>query len=431
MPRAGAPRFTLGEPSNGVRSFPIFAPPDGMIMPEDHATFCRDFIDEETRPTISYPVEGLHNTWVVVPAAQDAARPIDPSDRWRLAPEDIPPLLAELPDPSLINVVLLLDERNPWDAWLERHHGRPFVTAATSAKWGLVTFFRGARGDEARTVLMHEWAHQLHWSLPSALGNRAKAAFLAEADGFHLRALARANDDENFATHLGEAMLGEAAADFLRLVEAAPVRAMMLADALEHALSSTRSNPATAVRSACERRIAHVRVHARARAAAALVVAVNGVAEPVAHSLLASLLAHYGTGEDLASIARPVNLQLGHDSDVDTALIERVSRTPQIDTLNIAGARCVDPHALALLARTGIKRLCLQEGLFGDAAAEPIARLTGLRHLIAGKTGFSDRALPHLATMRGLEELVLRGTRFSAAGKAALRQALPDTRIEF
>lgn len=429
----------LGGGRAEARRFPIYNGSDGAPMPATYQEFCLQYLRGEERPAVVYEVTlpDRRVTTIVVPADYDGELKADSKMALiRLAPADLPALLAELPDATMINEIVLLDERNPDDRWHEHERGHVFVTGATATPYGDVSIYKGCKGDEARTLLKHEWAHILYEELtflsgksPSHFWWKAKAAILVEADGFYLRDLARLNDSENFAVHMGECFLASGPTEFAQFVAKAPVRSRLFADILERVL--WRSHIDMPYDDIYERRIRYAREASRASAAATLLAAANRTDEPKAHTLLVSLLAHYGSGDDLAAVTRAANFQLADDPFVGTATIERISRTPRIDALNISGARGVRPEPLALLAGTGIWLLSIRDCGFDDAAAEPISRLKTLKRLVAGRTRLSDAAIPHLAKLDALEEVYIEHTWISDEGRNQLQCLLPRTRIHF
>jgi hypothetical protein len=209
-----------------------------------------------------YRAKGLENRQVVIPRAFDLSlnelRQLrlqagnagggkatevawstlrDHPRKYQLLPEDVPPLLAALPNPSYFKKVILQSERNPSDAFYSQQAGRQVYSAAKTVPGeDSLTVFPGRNGVDYGELFKHEWSHQLEVNA-GALRDQYDLAAKLEANGHFDRDYARLNTSENWAVHM-ESVLGDDADKFKDFVARAPIRASILGKALKTSLDS-------------------------------------------------------------------------------------------------------------------------------------------------------------------------------------------------
>lgn len=196
----------------------------------------------------------------VLPVLQARERIVKDSFSQRALPEDMIPLIEELPNPSLVKRVVLLDEPYYGDAHVvsgkgkgkgnsastEQQSIRRGEAAATADSTGEITFYKAMNGQLFRTAhstklreyMLHEWAHLVKYRLKehSRLFNDAADI---EANGWYAREYAKKQypdqpdlkDHENFAVHLGENLIPPDGDSFLMTAQNAPIRTAIMARA--------------------------------------------------------------------------------------------------------------------------------------------------------------------------------------------------------
>jgi len=178
----------------------------------------------------------------------------------RALPEDIVPILDALPHGALLKEVKLLDDRHYGDVYKSALYNAPgFMAAATVGSDGRVELYQPNASTNLYNVLFHEWSHTSKWQAP-AYSRLFDLATVVDARGDNVdheaTALARQQDpahpsvrsfavyypdrhstrsqDENYAVSLGEEMLAPDPTRLFTYVEKAPVRGVLLADALRN-----------------------------------------------------------------------------------------------------------------------------------------------------------------------------------------------------
>lgn len=165
----------------------------------------------------------------------------------RLLPEDVIPLLGELPDPRLVKRVLILDRRNAQDPWqAENFKLKTFRSAASANSQGEIAFYQTSRGDHVREVLFHEWMHLLRYRLSLPLYDNADAL---EKNDPHPSAHAKRNSDEDLAVLGGEVMLNHDGDLFLSYLKSSPIRYTVAADGVRRQMQMYKAQEPDGVRS--------------------------------------------------------------------------------------------------------------------------------------------------------------------------------------
>jgi hypothetical protein len=161
----------------------------------------------------------------------------------RALPEDIIPLIDELPNRTTVKNLIMVDEPFYQDPWLRFQYKPTFKAAATAeSTTGTVTFYETARpldgapqtSNTIRSKLFHEDSHLV----PNMEEHYEPAAAL-EKDGFYTSEYSRRNVDENYAEHRGTVFLMPDGDEFLAMAEEAPLRTIVIARQLAKTLSDT------------------------------------------------------------------------------------------------------------------------------------------------------------------------------------------------
>lgn len=172
----------------------------------------------------------------------------------RALPEDFVGAVKELPDPSLIKEIILLDEPSHRDVFkrsqADELGNSSYSAGANADRNGIITFFEAynsrkkgdTTGGTINGYLAHEWSHLVKFKLKehSALFNETAEI---ETDWYIREYAKRQYPDspelqhhENFAVHLGDELMAADADRFFITAHNAPVRTTMLAKALLEAM---------------------------------------------------------------------------------------------------------------------------------------------------------------------------------------------------
>lgn len=172
----------------------------------------------------------------------------------RALPEDFVGAVKELPDPSLIKEIILLDEPSHRDVYkrakADELGNTSYSAGADADRNGIITFYEAynsrkkgdTTGGTINGYLAHEWSHLVKFKLKehSALFNETAEI---EKD-WYVREYARRQypdhpelqHHENFAVHLGDELMAADADRFFITAHNAPIRTTMLAKALLEAM---------------------------------------------------------------------------------------------------------------------------------------------------------------------------------------------------
>jgi hypothetical protein len=151
--------------------------------------------------------------------------------RDRLLPEQMGQYLEPLPDRSRLGELYMLDGSGK-----QYSFGVPAADAVESLR--RVRIFAGADSatNPVREILKHEWTHLVQ-DRSDDLFHLYNAA--RRLDGFLGREYAKENDHEHWAVNLGEMFLDADSELFLSLAHAAPIKTVVLADAMSRVLDKT------------------------------------------------------------------------------------------------------------------------------------------------------------------------------------------------
>lgn len=127
---------------------------------------------------------------------------------------------------------------------------------------------------------------------------------------------------------------------------------------------------------------------------------------------------------------RSVYLHRDHcDEKVNDAGLAELEGLPDLDTLNLGGAR-IDGSGLAhLRASTKLKWLSLECTQVDDAGLTSLAGFSDLTYLNLLSTPVTDASVDVLLKLPRLEMVVVSGTRLTEAGVKRLRKGLPACRV--
>ncbi len=167
----------------------------------------------------------------------------------RALPEDFVQAVKELPDPSLLKELVLLDEpyyRDSYDPEIGGLAKTSSRSAANASREGVITFFEqtngrpmgATTGGSLNEFLMHEWAHLLKFKLKehSALFNETAELetdwYAREYAKRQYKSDPTLQHHENFAVHMGEELLAPDADRFFIAAHNAPLRTTLMAKAL-------------------------------------------------------------------------------------------------------------------------------------------------------------------------------------------------------
>ena len=117
------------------------------------------------------------------------------------------------------------------------------------------------------------------------------------------------------------------------------------------------------------------------------------------------------------------------DGKVTDAGLARLEGLPDLDTLNLGGAK-IDGSGLAHLRESrSLKWLSLECTHVDDAGLLPLAAFPDLTYLNLLSTPVTDASVDVLVKLPRLEMVVVSGTKMTEAGGEKLRKALPSCRV--
>lgn len=137
------------------------------------------------------------------------------------------------------------------------------------------------------------------------------------------------------------------------------------------------------------------------------------------------------TGESLSKLLGQVQLELLelHGRSISSEMLQPLAGQQRLKTLRLSATR-VDDDLLKLIPELdGIEQLDLAWSRISDEGAGHLETLRSATSLDVSFTDLGDESVPALAKLTSLRTLVISGTSITAEGAAALREALPDTRI--
>jgi hypothetical protein len=156
---------------------------------------------------------------------------------------------------------------------------------------------------------------------------------------------------------------------------------------------------------------------------------------------------------ELKRFAQLDTLWLDNTSVTDAALLE-LAPLHHLRTLYLAGTRCSGPGLASLKGVSSLRFLSLKGVELSPASTRHLAelsqletlgldhtnvtdqqlahldKLTRLKVLWLSKTPVTDDGIKHLTQLKSLQEVYFHGSQVTAAGRQALRAALPECRVE-
>jgi hypothetical protein len=172
--------------------------------------------------------------------------------RDRLVPEQIGQFMEGLPDRSMIDRLYLLDGDS------KQYTARLTIAAADArSDLGRLRLFEASSSatDPVREILMHEWTHLAEKSNSDYLKIYEAAR---EIEPFAGRPYGKTNLPEHWAVNLGEMFLDPDPELFHTLAQAAPIKTLILAQAMKRTLSKAPEGQGSAYLPEIQRRLAEV-----------------------------------------------------------------------------------------------------------------------------------------------------------------------------
>lgn len=209
--------------------------PNEVIVPEKYASQLdevlnlRIIVEQEGRVRAGGDAEQI----AAVEAAKKQLEAHPMRDRAHAV--DLVPFLEELPDRSLVRRVVLLDNKNPQDPWHRKTYKPDFVSAASAAPDGTVSYYAQNRDFFSRETTHHEWSHLLENKVTRE--SAANQAAFGYEKAWSPSDYSRRDNNEMFA-EMGASLLHPDADQFLHAAHNAPVRTAIYTSAMEQALSA-------------------------------------------------------------------------------------------------------------------------------------------------------------------------------------------------
>ena len=416
--------------------------------------------DNQVPPDRVYEVMG-HDTRIVVPeeyaieldlvcqvrlaieagASRLESLPPQPRMVTRALPEHFVAALDCLPDSRLIQRLLLLNHASPNEQEFGRMAGDPnLVVLATAHETGDVMFYRCNRTSKLLSDLTHEWAHLVKYDRPLE-SEMFRLTEELEKFGYHARDRAFVNNEENFAVHLGEEMLHTDFARLELLAAKAPLRTMVMGQALAAVLRHTALPRSPACEAAIQRAVwvmDHVRPRgvdllvAMARSDAGTPIAECADSEHVAHQA-AELLVYLGEGRRLRNAVRgPEAISFSRSRCFNYSSIAAMEGWTWLRTLDLTGTFGARSPMLNPLGMIGqLETLILNHSDLRAGPCRDLCKVPTLKRLEVRGTLLDDGACVYIGTMTGLTYLDLRHTGITSRGVEYLRSHLPGAEIVF
>lgn len=159
--------------------------------------------------------------------------------RNRVLPEEVMLALDDLPEPLLLEKIVMRGDDDPYS--FDRYDPEGLGAGENGRVSGRGMELFKMNRDNLAEILPHEWAHALdNTQEHDGLMFRVAAKF--DGDEFVTGKRARTDDREDFAVHMGEAMLAKDETKFLEFVEKSPMRAVALAMALKESITRGGDN---------------------------------------------------------------------------------------------------------------------------------------------------------------------------------------------
>lgn len=154
----------------------------------------------------------------------------------RAHPVDLIPFLEEVPDRTLVKRLVLSEHPNAEDPWHRKTYKPDFVSAASAAEDGTMTYYAQNRDFFSRETAYHEWSHLLENKVALESGANA-AAYEHTRTAWAPSDYARRDAGEMWA-EMGASLLHPEADQFLNAAMKAPIRTSIYTSAMTKALAA-------------------------------------------------------------------------------------------------------------------------------------------------------------------------------------------------
>jgi hypothetical protein len=327
--------------------------------------------------------------------------------RNALLPEELLPIMAQLPELGMTKRIVITTKPNAEDAFYARKHDMPqFRSEAEVTKDGVMTLFQPSRTvldftveSPTRGKLMHEWTHLLRWQLGDKANLYDKATALEhDARGTDY---SRTSPSEDMARNLTDLLHGDARR-MVTTSQANPLRSSILARQLRETLTETPADQRSKYHQQYLDRAKTVEELTTPAAQRTLIEQIRQNPGSQAHA--ARLLLEMGWGDRLADVGPVARLDLSRSMVTDAHLAK------------------IDTSALTHLDISGATRLT-------PAATKTIGTMTGLVRLDAPYTKLAADLLPAMEKMPNLTHADLRFTDVQIKNIKAWKTSNPQVEV--
>ena len=425
------------------------AKPGALPNFESAKQFRNTSLEYQDTPVRVYSVEG-HSTRIVVPeeyaqqldavrqyrlglegkSTQSNGTALDPDLLHRALPEDYIAHLDTLPNKDLIQKIYLSNEANPMDPYHQKQSSSSnFESQAESLDNGTVTFFKknvdASLGDELR----HEWAHQLRWqNQPESTGFDLATKY----EGAKYQPRARANDgpEERWAVLMGEQFVNPKSAEFLRVIQQAPIQSVFLADAVAKTLQSGSLSNVDAA--ALQARIDHVQNVVKPAVAKQLISDIRSSQSSAKTTDASRLLIRMGQGQLLNQANELTSLDLTREP-VGAATLNAIGNNRNITDIKLDGTHVgAGGEGLGFLEKLPLKSVSLSGTQITGSVLSSLERIPTLEAVDLSYTNIGpESGLGSLGRMPNLKKVDVTGTKFTQTSVDWLQQQLPNTKIVY
>lgn len=333
--------------------------------------------------------------------------------------EEVFSLLSRLPNPELIRQVVLVDHRTPVGNYGTSHE------RSLSSKSMNIVLLNPTDKHLAGADLAHEWCHLLAYQYPVERFLFGLAAYVEQSGFFH-DPQAAGQPEENWATHLTNYFLAPEDDSLTMLWESAPVRSLVLTQAMKKAYQDLPDELRNEQRDYVVRLLESYESRYRESTLNQLLLMANWHEDPYSRAA-AKLIVFLGESDHF-SLLQIEELDLSFQP-VNDSVLANVAECKTLRRLSLGGTQ-VTARGITLLrdledlAYLSLRGTTIREHLLAELADFPSLSELSLSH-----TGLSDASINALTAFVDLQNLYLAGNYFSAEALESLQSRLPNCKV--
>jgi len=397
---------------------------------------------------IYHSPDGLHQVVIAdSQAAQwDQLKHFHELDKKRFAPDAVPPradniwpedvfaAIKNLPNPELVTQVVLQNYwlADPGSAGVAPASFDLPKAAAQAFSTGRIVFSFGLSRNLLENTLLLAWTRLL-WFKYEVLTHFFRYAAFLERHGYFIDQTAGKTDVENWAVHLVGGLLLADEDKFASFIAQAPLRAVILASALQRTLDESSKDEASDEASSkkhtnLEKRLQVVTEQTLLQAQEKLLCMVKQTfpASDSDDDHAFRLLLLLGTEPQLASL--PIKVANLANEPHTNAVLAKLGAIKTLMELNLSQTLISREGTGFLADLTNLQKLDLSDTKVMSSSLTPLRALSSLEELNLSGTQINESALPSLRHLNGLKKLNIEDTAL-VASKDALQELLPNCQL--